>query len=281
MKYSYSFACLFVLTLFFINCTTDEESIENDSQTIAEVQNQDATSNTTEGGLSYFGLAPGDTWTYDIFIDGDFSSEDVLTVVAPVIVEGVEFSDFEASTGTTGFMTNVLANGLVIEESGVLTYSGVLEFPLDDTNVITIEVNNAIVYDPSQETGTVLSEINQSMEQNVMGFQLTINTTITTRQLDNDQIDVTVEDFVFENVIKSNLTVNAEITTTLAGIPVTILAPQNIYNVTNHYAQDIGLVASWVDFQYELEDLGFDLPFPDSLVSTTDQVLSSFDVIMN
>jgi len=94
------------------------------------------------------------------------------------------------------------------------------------------------------------------MEQNVMGFQLTINTIITTQQLDNDQTDVIVDDFVFENVIKSNLIVNAEITTTLAGIPVTIMAPQDVYNVTNHYAQDIGLVASWVDFQYELEDLG-------------------------
>jgi len=278
--YTNSLYMIFIL-LFFINCTTDTESIENDLQTTTIEQSENTTSDSTEGSLSYFGLTPGDTWTYNVFIDDSFSSEDILTVVDPVITDGIEFSDFEASVGNTGFMTNVISNGLVIEESGVLTYSGVLEFPLDDTNVITIEVNDAIVYDPSQGTGTVLSEISQSMEQNVMGFQLTINTIITTQQLDNDQTDVIVEDFVFENVIKSNLIVNAEITTTLAGIPVTIMAPQDVYNVTNHYAQDIGLVASWVDFQYELEDLGVDLPFPQSLVSTTDQVLSAFDVTLN
>ena len=278
MKYNLYILSILVSLFVCIACTTDAEVTEDDSVNAITSETAATTENAAQGSLSYYSLTPGDNWTYDVFIDGNFSSEDVVTVVDPVIVDGLEFTDFEAAVPNTGFMTNVLANGLVQENNSVLTYSGVLEFPLDDTNVITIDVDNAIVYDPSQESGTVLSEISQSMDQDVMGFLLTIDTVITTQQLDNDQTDVTVGDFVFDNVIKSNLTVNATITTTVAGIPFTILEPQDVYNVTNHYAQNVGLVASWVDFQYELEDLGFELPFPESLATATDQVLTAFDV---
>ncbi len=289
MNYQNYFFVLLIMTLCY-SCNTDylseiEEEVIDIPATAESTSSQDTEANDqeqgAEGNNSFFSLVPGDNWTYDIMINGEFESEDIITVVDPVVIDGESFSDFETSAGSTGFMSQVLANGLAQEVGSSFVYSGALEFPLDDMTSIMIEINDAVVYDSAQASGTVLSEINQTMEQTIMGFPLTIETTLITTQLDNDQTDVTIGAFVFPNVIKANITVDAEITVAIAGIPFTLLEPQQIYSVTNHYAQDVGMVASWVHFQYELEDLGVDLPFPLTLESTTDQVLTAFDVDSN
>jgi len=64
-------------------------------------------------------------------------------------------------------------------------------------------------------------------------------------------------------------------------IEVLILDTQNVLEITNHYAKDIGLVRSEADISYSLEDfsqIGITLPIAGSLNATSVQELDTYVV---
>lgn len=264
MKRSFFLFLIFSLSIFtYTSC--------NDSDDMTGMGSDD-----DQGGddvRSYFSTTEGNGWIYDVSVDQMPATKDTLTVTTHVNQGGTQFADFEASTTSTGFMTGLLSNGLITEDNARLTYTGALSIPVDPMNPIIIDIPATVVYDASITSGTVLGVNEQTITQDLNGFPLTIEVTAISRQLGLVE-NYMVGTMTFDNAIQSELAISATISTVVVGIPVTVLVPQEVLVATNTYAEDIGLVDSTVNFQYEFIDLtpfGIMLPFPPAASNVTTQ----------
>lgn len=270
---------LLVLSTFLFSlesCSNSDDTEEMTEMGSGEEGSDDDNSNGDEEedmALSYYALKTNDRLIYDVSTGEMEATKDTLTVVAPVMQDDQIFADLEASETSTGFMSNLLGGGLLLEENAQLVYSGTLTIAVDPENPFTVEIPSSIVYDEAVAAGVQLSSNNQTITQEIDGQPITIDVIATTRQL-NIIENYTVNGFTFESAIQSELTVNATISTEIFGITVTLLEAQDVVVATNFYGQDTGLVDSTVNFQYEFVDLspfGIELPFPSAASNVSTQ----------
>jgi len=284
---------LLVLPILFLavaSCDSEDDSTETPDTTSQTDDSDDDTGDGTDDDtddqndqmepLSYFSLTAGDQWNYESTTDMNETTQDTLSVIGDVIIDDVMFKDLEVNMENGGFMTGLFSTGGLREENTILEYSGAISFPLDDMNTIDIEIPLLKLYDESIPQGMLIDQIEQVVEQEIDGTPITVTTVVSSYSQGLNQ-NVTINGFPFESTINSNLTINATITATLLGITVTVLEPQDILVVENAYAQNIGLVSSDLNFNYEFVDLsalGITLPFPQTGSGTSQQLVVDYEV---
>ncbi len=248
----------------------------DDSQGGPPINNDDDNGGSGEDdNTGFFSLSFQDTWTYDVTQDED-TQEDTLNIIQ-VFLDGT--ADLQSPDPAVGIMTLVFDRGTLQEDDNdALIYNGVVDFQLTEDASLTLDLSNAIVYDPTQALDTVIYTDTQTVTQEIEGLPITFDVTITSTQLENDLANLEAGGMVFEEVIRSNLTIEASGSITVAGVAIELLQPQVIYDITNEYAMNVGLVNSVTNFQYTLEDVGVELPFPSEVSSVITQVISNFDV---
>ena len=272
------FYTLLALSLFitFISCSdSDEDTQSTTDMSESEDQMEDATV------YSYYSLTTGDNWQYDVTTDDMDTTQDNLEVIGLTEINGTNFTDFESNVDSAGFITNLIAAGGLVESEGTLRYSGEVTIPLDETNNISLLIPEIKLYDQSITTaGTQVDQITQTITQEIEGIPVTIDAFVTSTS-GNTIENSSINGVTFPRVLTATLTINATISASILGVQVTLLESQDVIITTNTYAQNIGLVNSDLDFQYEFEDLssfGVTLPFPESASSFTNQVITTYDV---
>lgn len=299
MKKLTIFLLLFAAALI-VSCNDDDTNTTDDtSQTMGgddgsssdDDGGDDDASDDDDGGaddgdtssLRYYSLAMGDRWEYDVETQDMEATRDSLSVAENTVIEGEEFSTFEASLVSNGFMTAFLANGALRETDIRLLYTGAITIPFAE-NEIELELPITPLFDQAAALGDELSSVTQTMVQEIeqagMVIPLTITATVTTVQAGLEE-NVMVGPFTFDSVISASLNMTATITAEVSGIPIIVLQEQPVLAVNNTYAQNVGLVQSTVNFNYEFVDLtpfGIELPFPQTASLSSAQTIASFEV---
>ena len=256
------------LAIVSFSCSSDDENTHNE---------------TTSQDSLYFPLNPNSYWTYSN-ISEQGSTSDSLYFNGTQNQNGVTYTNLDARTPATAFMTNLLSQNLVRSNSSEFLLFGELSTPpVEGFPEISIPLDNVVLFDTELPFNTVLSSFNGEIEELINEILLVIEYAVKTEQkehLDN----YSVNGRVFDNVIKSRIVVTLAITAeieVLPGVilPVPILSNQEVLIVNNFFASNTGLIASEALTQYELEDLsgtGIDLPFPTEASSTTTQSIDQF-----
>lgn len=285
----YNFITLIFTLIIFVACSSDDNSndeeqactettwyedidadgLGNPSVTQNACEQPDGyvdNGNDTEDNIQYVDLEIGNYWTFDTETDIDQTEmtdmqigRDSLYIASTLTQNGNTYYDFEASTESTGFMTNLFVNNDARSQDGKLYING--NFELDLTalggNINYIPLSDVILLDNYAENNSTLSTANGTLMDNIQTFPLTINYNLETLQKETLN-NFTVNSVDFSEVIKSEIKITITIVTeiTIGGIPfpLTVVDNQEAYLITNYYARDIGLIQSDVDFSFTIDN---------------------------
>jgi len=242
-------------------------SISDCDQPTGYVANNNDTDDTTfNTPPTFMALNTGDYWTYDTETTDPQTSavtqgRDSLYVATTATINSLLYTDLDASNTSTAFMTTFLAQNFVRTENSKLHVQGTFDLDLSTLggNTHTININDAVFLDANAMVNAQLytdsGSITDPVTINGQNVVLTINYTIKTIQKESFTT-MDVNGVTFDNVLKSNLIISAQIDAqvTILGIPTTlpVAAMQDINVVENYYAQDIGLIQSDNTFNIDL-----------------------------
>ncbi len=270
MKLSYIFSIAFAAIPLLLSCDAQDEAEE-----LIEV-----VTNPGDEDYSYYSLSTGDSWIYDVTVDNLDTQEDFLAILSTTTNGGATFAQFEGADTNIGFMSTLLGNGALSESNDILRYTGALVVTLDGENEISLDIPLLALYDENATIGDQVDELRQTVTQEIDGVPVTVDATITTEYLGIAE-NFAVNGFVFNRALSARFTVNVTITATVLGVPVTLLTPQDVIIATNAYAENVGLVDSTLNFDYEFVDLsgfGIVLPFPETSSNIIVQQVTSYEV---
>jgi hypothetical protein len=247
-------------TLIFISCGDDDEGLPPEPIT----------------NFEYMPLEQGNNWQYEVETGNMQSLEEMR-------VERQTGEDYEMESdqqNPEGLMTNVMTGGTLTISDNRLLSSGSFIFDFQGVQDLNIDITDAPLYDQNQRSGTLLYTKPFFVERVIQNFDTDIEYSVSTVQL-GDIASLEVNGTNYDNVIHSQLIINARIGTVLGSTTVNLLEPQNIIIVDNFWAENVGLIKSDTTFSYQLEDLsGFniDLMVPQAATILTTQDLLSFTV---
>ena len=84
----------------------------------------------------------------------------------------------------------------------------------------------------------------------------------------------TVNEEEFQDVLSAGIIVNLEISVSLSGFQIPILQSQDAIQMTNYYADNVGLIKSETSINYDFEELNFpNIPsIPDFSMEETQEI---------
>jgi len=236
---------------------------------------------------NYFPLTLDNYWNYNV-TNSNLDLNQTQNTRDSLFVSSANNNAFEVAINgiAKGTMNTILTQMDLSRTSNGLMGTGNIIFPFEGLDDLQIGVNNAIFYNTNIATNETLSSVDGVIEQNIEGLPITTTYNLKTIQgpfsnslfLNNENYD---------NVIESSIILELTITTKVEVIPgnfvdVLILDTQNVLDIKNHYAKDIGLVRSEALISYHLEDfsqIGITLPLAGSLNATSVEALDTHDVI--
>ncbi len=261
----------FLLSIAAISCSDDDDN--NDSQ---------------ESISNHFPLTVGNSWTYNnetSYQDGNVSnSQETITVESTTEEQGVTYYnlDSDASINEQGFFTGILTAGSLIVADNQLIYNGELSVDLANfgfaSENISIPLENIIVFDADADSGQILTDTDDTMIQTVdfpqfgtISLSIDYNLSTIQREFVNS---FTAGDENFQDVLSSDIIVNIEIAIEQFPITLTILESQDAIQITNYFANDIGLIKSETSINYNFEEIGLpNLPeIPDYSIEYTQEI---------
>jgi len=247
--------------------------------------NNDNDDNATNSG-NYFPLTLNNYWNYNV-TNSNLNLNQTQNTRDSLYVSTANNGEFGLAVNgiATGTMNTFLTQMDIKRTSTTLMGSGSLILPFEGLDDIQVSVNDVIVYDLNATTNETLSLVEGTIEQTLEGLPIkTVYTLKTTQGVMTPSIFL--NNVSYDNVIESSITLVATITTEVEVIPgsfieVLILDTQNVLEISNHFAKDIGLVSSDADISYNLEDfsqIGITLPIAGSLNANSLQALDTYFV---
>jgi len=272
------FFFLALLSVVFIGCSSDDSDNPDDSASIS----------------NHFPLNTDNSWTYNNQTTNQngnsTSSQETITVASSSEMQGVTYYTLasDASPMEQGFVTGLLTNGELTAAESQLIFDGEYNIPLSDLGLagaenLSIPLANIILYDIDANTGDILTENDNQLTQNlpvpgIGEFPFTFEYTITSTQSDFLE-SYTVGEETYNDVISATVVLELEVHTNV-GVNITVLAPQDAIQITNYYANNVGLIYSNTDVHYQFEDINLPtFPVIDDIQFNYTQELDSYIVI--
>jgi len=264
----YSALVLFILSL--TACSNED----NDDNTVVNPP------------ANYYPLAIDNYWNYDV-TNRNLDLNETQNSRDSLYVSSANGNSFGLAVNgiATGTMNTILTQMSLMPSDNRLSGTGSVTFPFEGLEDFQIGVNNVVFYDTNTAVNATLSAVEGVLEQMVEGLPIIANYTLRTVQgLISESMFLNNENYT--NIIESRIIIELTITTNIEVIPgslieVLILDTQDVLDITNYYAEDIGLVRSEADISYVLEDfsqIGITLPIAGSLNASSVQILSTYSV---
>ncbi|MGB6267884.1 MAG: hypothetical protein WBF67_02655 [Olleya sp.] len=233
-------------------------------------------------------LTLNNQWNYDVEnTDNDTNevtlSEDVL-VIESETATGFSLT-VNQGTIANGVMSGILTSGDLSLTETTLVSNGTIGLPIDIID-LNIELNNALLYNTEASVNTELYSLSDTFTQDLQGFPISINYTLTTTQLENIE-SMVVNDMTYNLVTSANISLELSISTEIL-IPIvnitqtfSILDQQSVLSVDSFYAKNIGLIKAEADSGFTLSNQVQQLPIdlsmiPTSVSNTNTQELTSY-----
>ena len=239
---------------------------------------------------NYFPSVANNLWIYDVEntsstnpeIDFDNESDflKVNTATGNTFTLQVDNNNNDIPYGT---MNEILSAGTLTMGESTLSYSGSLELPDEFSQFSnqTISLQNVLLYDLNASNNSVLTEVSDTIEEQLMLAEntvpLVIDYTLTTKKISTSN-SMTVSGESYSNVIKTRLELNVTI---YVVIPVlgnmNVISNQDVLVIDNYFAEDIGLIKSEAEQSYDINQAFLDVlnsfePPIDLGIATTFQV---------
>lgn len=236
----------------------------------------DDSSNGT-ANLDYLPLTVGNNWDYEV-VTGTITLNDNLEVTSE---SNGSYTLTSTPDPANGLMTGFLSSGELSKDPGRLLINGSLGFNFQGVGDFSIDVMNGPIYDQNANPNQEIFSTSGTFNETIDGLDLDINYTATNIQLANEP-SITVPAGTYTDVIHSQTIINVTISTDIEILgltqTITLLDPQDVIVIDNYWAENVGLIKSDNQLEYELEDfsgLGFNLPLPQSADVLTVQSLTT------
>lgn len=269
---------LLFLSLVIFNCS-DDDSDNTDNNEVAFTGN-------------FFPLHLDNSWTYLVTeLNNNTNETTVNTDLLMVESESNTGYNLTVNQGdlANGIMSGILTSGELSLTETTLTSNGSIQLPIEEFD-FEIEIDNALLYNTSAENETELSSQSGTFTQDIEGYPVTINYTLSSQQLQNLESYV-VNTINYPTVTSAKIALNltASITITQFGISqsLPIVDSQEVLSIVSHYAKDIGLIQAEANISFSLnatilallQQSGMDLStLPTSLSATNTQILTDFNI---
>lgn len=253
-----------VLVVLFLSVLLVSCSSDNDPEIIQEQ------------AIMFFPLTTGSYWTFNNESEAGVS-RDSLYVNGIEQINGKTYTNLDAMTPVTGFMTQLLSENMVHYTGSKLLLNGELSSPIiDGFPGFSIDLNEFVLLDTAVSTpGTILSSVSGEISEVIMELPLVFDYEL--RSVHNSMTNNGSNELIETQIILT-LAVAAEIDVAGIILSIPILSSQDVMVTSNTYSEDIGLQNSTTIIEYELEDLsgtGIEFPFPSQGTSTAFQVLDT------
>ncbi|WP_054850833.1 hypothetical protein [Olleya sp. ITB9] len=269
---------LLFLSLVIFNCS-DDDSDNTDNNEVAFTGN-------------FFPLHLDNSWTY-LVTDLNNNTNETTVNTDLLMVESESNTGYNLTVNqgdlANGIMSGILTSGELSLTETTLTSNGSIQLPIEGFD-FEIEIDNALLYNTSAENETELSSQSDTFTQDIEGYPVTINYTLSSKQLQNlESYVVNTIDYQTVTSAKIALNLTASITITQFGISqsLPIVDSQEVLSIVSHYAKDIGLIQAEANISFSLnatilallQQSGMDLStLPTSLSATNTQILTDFNI---
>lgn len=255
-----SIAVLFFSVLLFA-CSSD------DNEETTQQQQQ----------IMFFPLSANSYWTFDNDSEAG-ATRDSIYVEGTQLLNGRTFTNLDALSPVTGFMTQLVTDNLVHYSGTQFLVDGALSSPIiDGFPALSIDLDEFILLDTDVTTpGTILSSISGEITEVIMDIPLVFEYELKSV---HSSLSGGTSNRSIETKLVLTLSVAAEIEVAGIILSIPVLASQDVMVATNTFAEDIGLETSTILIEYELEDLsgtGIEFPIPQQATSTANQVLDVY-----
>ncbi len=258
------------LGLTLASCSSDEDNV-----------------NDVNSG-NYFPLANNYVWEYenkDTNENAGLTENKIIEELTANALGDNRFSFTSSLEGdiNQGVATGILSRGTLTKSNGQLIYNGNFSFNpdgLDAGTDLNIPIENLIIYDKNKTTGGVLSSLKQQLDQTIVieGSSVPVTIDVELKTIQNAFIDqFNAGGITYEDILKTTLVLDLKIDANLF-IPVNILPQQEVFTQVNFFAEDIGLIFSESDLNYNFSDaLGQIAPnFPTSGSQSSSQTIVNY-----
>lgn len=269
MKTKILFLMIFSLALF--SCS-NEEVAGNGDETIA----------------TSLPIASGNFWNYKVYTAATTSipeswDNDKLYVENDFLINGITYKKMKTIETPIGFYSSTLnENGLRVD-GNKLRVSGAVTFDAGLPTALAFEVFDFIFLKEGASVGEQLSTTNGSFTENVGGYPLTFEYTLTSFA-DGTLTSFTSDGTNYSDITKTKVVLNLKIYTvqTISGFPfnIPVMDAQDVLISKQYYSKNIGLVYNKTEINYTLNDLpsnlNVTLPIPTTGSQTQEEFLDTY-----
>lgn len=223
----------------------------------------DETGTTLPVGNTYLPLTTGNSWTYVNSQNNEnekaSQEKETITVSSTTIENGTTYYDLTTNaSATAGLITSIFSKGKLAKINEKLVYSGNYKINIPELNPIEIPMESVTVYSNYEPAGTELTRFSNAVEQEVEikgeTIPVSINYTIRTMNA-NFYPTYKVGEKEFKDVLQANFLMTISINAQIGPVQMVLLGEQKVVSIKNYYANEVGLIFSDVNIQYEFDDL--------------------------
>jgi hypothetical protein len=243
------------------------------------------------GNNEFLPLSNNNFWVYEISSPQGIQQDSVY-VNGDIIINNQTFKKMNAREPFFGFYAGAVHNNGIREDNGKLFMSGTFAGAgLGDFIDLNLELNNFVIFDENATANNQqLSVINGVLTEDFDGFPITVTYALKSfaqTQINNFEA-TNGQNYPVAKPVK--IVLNIKVSTAIEVLPgfppvnVNILNDQDLVVSTSYFVQNIGIVQTDTNYQFEINPQlanfpGFgDLPIPENGSSTLNEKLINFNV---
>lgn len=227
---------------------------------------------------TYFPTNSNQYWVYEVTSEEAPTSRDSLYILGEEQINNKTYHRVKAREPFFGFYSSALNNNAIREESGKLMVTGSFSIPgFEELIDLDLSLNDFIIFDENASNNQQLSMISGETQQNLGDIPMQITYVLRTNALNTIPSFTAANGQVYTNVKPMKVTLRLDIRATLGPplsplpIPITVavLDAQDVAFSTSYYVENIGVVQTETNLQYQLSQLILtflpdELPIPPS-----------------
>lgn len=256
-------ASLICLSTLLLSCSSDDSSGSN---TISNFN---------------LPLSTNNYWVYDVSTQ-DMSSRDSLYIFGETSINSNTYNTFKTKDDmASGFYSNSLRNNNVRKEGSKVLLTGDLSLNAGQNLPTTFDLtlDDFVIFNANAGSNQTMDSQSGTINETINEYPLTINYTLKTVNVANYSTYTSPNNDTYTDVREVKVILNASITTTLNGFPVTALTPQDVVVSTQFIADNIGVVHTQTVTSYSVNGLIADaLSIPASDTQTQNEFLDVYNI---
>lgn len=226
-------------------------------------------------------LTTGNYWKYDVE-DNNITQEDYLSISGDVVISSNTYKKFETIDNLpVGFYSLSLNNNAVRQLENALLLTGEISLNNSQNLPFNLDLNlqDFKIFQGNARLNETLSTKTGTINQTINSYPLTINYQLKSFAGESFASFTSPNSDVYTDVKAVKIVLTATVSTTISGIPITVLSNQDILTSYQYVANNIGVVHTNTTISYTIPQLIADvLNLPANSIQVQNEYLTSYFV---